>query len=170
MVYDDLMRELKSLGSEQTRKTYRRHGILGEIYGVSYVGYGDLKKKIKIDHDLAIQLCKSGNHDARVLATMVADPAKGIRLLDEWASDLNSYPIVDAVATFACQTAVDTKTVEKWMKSKDEWTGAFGWSLFARLVRVDGRFSDESLENYLKVIERDIHEAKNRVRHSMNSA
>jgi hypothetical protein len=40
----------------------------------------------------------------------------------------------------------------------------------ARLARADARFSDESLAKHLEVIERDIHTAKNRVRHSMNSA
>jgi 3-methyladenine DNA glycosylase AlkD len=170
MTYKDLMQELKSSGSEQTRKTYRRHGIQGEMYGVSYAVLGTLKKKIKIDHELATQLWKSGNHDARAMATMIADPAKGVALLDDWVKDLNSYPICDAVAAFASQTAIDAKKIEKWMKSSDEWTASFGWTLFARLARADARFSDESLENYLQVIERDIHKANNRVRHSMNSA
>ena len=31
MLYKDLMQELKSLGSEQYCKTYRRHGVQGEI-------------------------------------------------------------------------------------------------------------------------------------------
>jgi 3-methyladenine DNA glycosylase AlkD len=90
--------------------------------------------------------------------------------LDEWVKDLDSYPIVDAVATFASQTAVDPKTMGKWMKNNDEWVGNFGWALLAKLARTDGRFSDEAVENYLKVIEGEIHRAKNRVRYSMNSA
>jgi 3-methyladenine DNA glycosylase AlkD len=170
MTFKDLMQPLKSLGRDQYRKTYKRHGAQGEIYGVSYANYGALKKKIKTDHDLAAQLWKSGNYDARILATMIADPAQGSGLLDKWINDINSYPISDAVATFASQTSIDPKKVEKWMKSKDEWISCLGWSLFARLARVDSRFSDESLESYLEVIERDIHKAKTRVRHSMNSA
>ena len=170
MTYKDLMQELKASGSEQTRKTYRRHGTQGEIYGVSYAVLGTLRKRLKIDHELAIQLWKSGNHDARAMATMIADPAKGVVVLDEWVKDLDSYPICDAVAGFAAQTAIEAKKIEKWMKSSDEWTASFGWTLFARLARADARFSAESLESYLQVIERDIHKAKNRVRHSMNSA
>jgi|SRR5258706_9984213 hypothetical protein len=30
------MQEMKSLGSEQTRKTYKRYGVQGEMFGVSY--------------------------------------------------------------------------------------------------------------------------------------
>jgi len=170
MNYKDLMQELKSLGTEQNRKTYKRHGVQDELYGVSYAHLGALKKKIKVDHELAQQLWKSAVHDARVLATMVADPAQGSSVVDDWAKDLSSYVITDALATFAAQTSPDPKKIEKWMKSKDEWIGCFGWSLFARLARTDGPFSDAALEQYLDTIERDIHQAKNRVKHSMNSA
>src|SRR5205807_409493 len=98
MDYKELMQEMKSLGSEQTRKTYKRHGVQGEMFGVSYAHYSVLKKKIKVDQDLAEQLWKSGNYDARVLATMIADPAKSAATLDTWVKDINSYPISDAVA------------------------------------------------------------------------
>jgi len=170
MTYKDLMQELKSFGTEQTRKTLKRHGVQDELYGVSYAHFGALKKKIKVDHELAQQLWKSGVHDARILATMIADPAQGSPVVDDWAKDVSSYVITDALATFAAQNSPDPKKIEKWMKSKDEWIGCFGWSLFARLARTDGPFSDEALEQYLDTIERDIHQAKNRVRHSMNSA
>ncbi|MDX6711544.1 MAG: hypothetical protein QOH96_2560 [Blastocatellia bacterium] len=170
MNYKDLMQELKSFGTEQTRKTLRRHGVQDELYGVSYAHFGALKKKIKVDHELAQQLWKSGVHDARILATMIADPAQGSSVVDDWAKDVSSYVISDALATFAGQTSPDPKKIEKWMKSKDECIGCFGWSLFARLARNDGPFSDEALEQYLDTIERDIHQAKNRVKHSMNSA
>jgi len=170
MNYEDLMQELKSFGTEQTRKTLKRHGVQDELYGVSYAHFGALKKKIKVDHELAQQLWKSGVHDARILATMIADPAQGSSVVDEWVKDVSSYVISDALATFAAQNSPDPKKIEKWMKSKDEWIGCFGWSLFARLARNDGPFSDEALEQYLDTIERDIHQAKNRVKHSMNSA
>jgi len=170
MNYEVLMQELKSFGTEQTRKTLKRHGVQDELYGVSYAHLGALKKKIKVDCELAQQLWKSGVHDARILATMIADPAEGSSVVDEWVKDVSSYVISDALATFAAQNSPDPKKIEKWMKSKDEWIGCFGWSLFARLARNDGPFSDEALEQYLDTIERDIHQAKNRVKHSMNSA
>jgi len=170
MNYKDLMQELKSFGTEQTRKTLKRHGVQDELYGVSYAHLGALKKKIKVDCELAQQLWKSGVHDARILATMIADPAQGSSVVDEWVKDVSSYVISDALATFAAQNSPDPKKIEKWMKSKDECIGCFGWSLFARLTRTDGPFSDEALEQYLETIERDIHQAKNRVKHSMNSA
>ena len=94
MNYKDVMQELKSLASEQTRKTYTRHGVVDEMFGASYAGLGALRKRIKTDQDLAQQLWKSGNHDARVLATMIADPAKVTGdLLDAWVKNVNNYPL-----------------------------------------------------------------------------
>jgi 3-methyladenine DNA glycosylase AlkD len=46
------------------------------MFGVSYAALGKLKKQIKQEHALAEALWETGNHDARVLATMVADPRK----------------------------------------------------------------------------------------------
>ena len=66
--------KLKALGTAQNRKVYARHGVTREAFGVSYANLGKLVREIKVDHELALGLWKSGNHDARVLATMVADP------------------------------------------------------------------------------------------------
>jgi hypothetical protein len=40
-----ILDQLKALGTEQTRKTYRRHGVSGDQYGVSYADLKNLKKK-----------------------------------------------------------------------------------------------------------------------------
>ena len=44
---------LKSLGKEQTRKTYRRHGAGEDVYGVNTPDLKSLQKKIKVDQALA---------------------------------------------------------------------------------------------------------------------
>ncbi len=41
------LQTLKDFGTEQTRKTYRRHGVLGKQYGVKYGDLGKLVKQIK---------------------------------------------------------------------------------------------------------------------------
>ena len=64
---------LKALGTAQNRKVYGSHGVTGAMFGVSYANLGKLRKEIKVDHKLAEQLWASRNHDARVLATMIAD-------------------------------------------------------------------------------------------------
>lgn len=64
MTARELLKELETLGNEQTRKTYKRHGVGDNAFGVSYAQLGKLQKKIKTDHELALSLWASGVHDA----------------------------------------------------------------------------------------------------------
>ena len=72
--YEAVMEELRAAGTAQNVKIYRRHGARGDLFGVSSAHLNALKKRLKTDHHLARALWASGNYDARILATMVADP------------------------------------------------------------------------------------------------
>jgi 3-methyladenine DNA glycosylase AlkD len=166
-----VLRELQDLGTEQTRRTYRRHGVGGELYGVSYAQLGKLVKKIRTDQKVAEELWASGNHDARILATMVADPSKvSEKVLDSWAKDVENYVLADALTGVASRTRFARKKMEEWTKSPDEWIGRMGWGILARLAMAESDLTDADFERYLDVIEKRIHRSKNRVRDAMNMA
>ena len=71
----ETMQQLENFGSEQTRKTWRRHGAAEPMFGVKFGDLAKLQKGIKVNHALAAELWRTGNHDARLLACMVADAA-----------------------------------------------------------------------------------------------
>jgi 3-methyladenine DNA glycosylase AlkD len=170
MNFDEVMQQLAMWGSEQTRKTYRRHGVRDEMFGVSYANLYALRKKIKIDHELAKALWASGNHDAKVLATMIADPTKFTAIeLETWAKSLNDNAITDAFSKLAIQSPLAQKKFEKWCDSKSELLGQAGWMMLAQAV-ANQELPDSYFESYLETIERDIHRRKNRVRYAMNNA
>jgi 3-methyladenine DNA glycosylase AlkD len=167
----DVLRELEALGTEQTRKTYRRHGIGGETYGVSYAHLGALRKRLKINHELARQLWDSGNHDARILATMIADATQADEpLLNAWAGDLRNHVLTDALVGFVAKTRDVHTWMERWLDSDGEWLARAGWHLLGQLAMNEQTLPDTFFEPYLVRIERDIHAEKNRVREAMNSA
>lgn len=166
-----VLEELKELGTAQNRKVYRRHGIGEDMYGVSYANLGKLAKRIKTDHELATALWGSGVHDARVLATMIADPEQMTAAqVDGWVKDLENYVLSDAYAGLVSKTPFAPKRMEKWGKSKSEWVGRTGWLLLARLATSDDGVTDAGCERHLDIIEAEIHSRKNRVRDAMNSA
>ena len=70
MTVEQVMGHLKSVGTEQYVKVYRRHGARGDLFGVSFADMGKLRKKIHVDHSLALRLWETGNVDARMMATM----------------------------------------------------------------------------------------------------
>jgi 3-methyladenine DNA glycosylase AlkD len=159
------------MGTDQNRKVYRRHGARETMFGVSYANQYKLQKKIGQDHELALRLWKSGNHDAMILATMVADPESAdARTLDQWVKDLDSYVLTDAFAGFASKTPFARKKMEQWGKAKGEWVGRAGWLLTAHVAMKDVELPDVYFQKHLKTIEQEIHTRKNRIRDAMNSA
>jgi 3-methyladenine DNA glycosylase AlkD len=166
-----ILDQLEALGTEQARKTYRRHGVLGKQFGVSYADLTKLKKKIKLDDGLARQLWSSGVHDARILALMIADPhLADEERLDSWVGDLNNYPLTDAFSRYVAQTAFTRTKLVQWTHSDDEWVGAAGWSIVGEIAINDPTLPDDFFAPYLETIRLDIHSRKNRVRHEMNNA
>ena len=133
MTFKQVMAELKKLGSEQTRKTYARHGI-PNAFGVKV---GDLKvvaKKIKGQHDLACELYDTGNYDAMYLAGIVVDSDQMTRKqLELWAknstcSTLSQY----TVAGVAAESRFARPLALKWMKSRQELVAVCGWATVFR--------------------------------------
>ena len=166
-----VLTELKSLGTAQNRKVYGRHGVEGPMFGVSYKDLGRLTKKLKTDHRLARRLWASGNHDARVLATMVADPAHvDSSMADRWVKDLDNYVLTDALAGLVGKSPVARVKADKWIRSKQEWIGAAGWAIVARLAMSEPELKDAYFADLVRRIEKRIHAAPNRTRHSMNTA
>ncbi len=166
-----VLKELEAMGTAQHRKVYARHGVAPPLFGVSYKNQGLLAKKLKCNHALACELWDSGNHDARVLATMVADPAQiDARLAERWVKDLGNYVLCDAFAKLIARTAVAEAKAQKWLASKKEWIGRAGWTIVAHLAGSDGAMDDAELLALLPQIEARIHTAPNRVRDAMNMA
>lgn len=171
MTAPELLARLEALGSAATRKTYARHGVRGAMYGVSYANLDTLKKQIKVDQALAESLWDSGNHDARVLATMIADPeAMPGSKIHAWAKELDNYVLTDALAKLAAASPYARRLMETWMESKSEWVASAGWTVAAVLAGDPKVPRGVDFADLLTRIESGIRTAKNRVRHSMNNA
>lgn len=175
MTHDEVMQTLQKLGTEQNRKTYRRHGAGENVYGVSFADLGVLKKKIRCDHDLATQLWESGNFDAQNLATMIADPARmNAAEMGRWVKAVDSYPVAGLLGTLVAQTPQAQAMIAKWTASKAEWIGTTGWdalAAYAAAVAKQGRpVENDFYLPYLAQIETGMAQAPNRVRHAMNGA
>jgi len=171
MTLKQTMKELESAGTEQNRKVYKRHGVKGEMFGVSYANLRRLAKSLKKNQKLATELWKTGNHDARVLATMIADPnAVDVKTLKSWVRNLDNYVLTDALSAFVSRTVFATELAESWTKLKGEWTGQAGWNLIAHIAMNDELKSDAYFEEKLAMIETTLRSSRNRVKHAMNGA
>ncbi len=172
MLLQDVMTTLESLGTEQTRKTWRRHGSGDNIFGVSFADLKTLTKKIKRNHQLACQLWETENVDARSLATMILDPEQ----LDEetaykWISELNYYALGLLLAGCLAQSNFVQKVVNEWTDSENEYIRQSAYDALACMLKRDDKsLSKQDCQKFLDKIEKELHAAPNRVRYSMNSA
>jgi 3-methyladenine DNA glycosylase AlkD len=165
------LKKLAALGTAQNRKVYARHGITGAMFGVSYANLGKLARELQGRHELALELWESANHDARVLATMIADPERlGARELGRWVKALDNYVLTDAFAKLAARSPAGQDAAVKWLADSGEWVSTAGWSTLCWSLQVGAALEEAELRGHLRTIEKRIHGAKNRTRHAMNSA
>ena len=169
--FSAVMAQLEAVGTAQNRKVYARHGAAEPMFGVSYAELGRIAKPIKTNHALAVELWDSGNHDARVLALRVADPAA----LDEplagrWLRDVDNYILAEALGGLCARTRHARKLSDAWRDSPAEWTASTGWFIVTCTAENLDVWSVEELRLLVRQIESEIGRRPNRVRHEMNGA
>ena len=171
MSLSEVMAILEKLGTEQTRKTWARHGAKGPMFGVLFGELFKLMKRIDVDHELARELWATGNVDARNLAMKIADPlAMTPDELDRWAIENPMRMCSLYVATLAAEGPHGRNKVREWLSSSNERLRASGWTLLGRLSDLDESFPEDQLLCGVEVIEKSIHSAPNDVKNDMNGA
>ena len=171
MSLSEVMAILEKLGTEQTRKTWARHGAKGPMFGVLFGELFKLMKRIDVDHELARKLWSTGNVDARNLALKIADPlVMTPDELDRWAIENPMRMCSLYVATLAAEGPHAHNKVREWLSSSNGRLRATGWTLLGRLSDLDESFPEDQLLRGIEEIEKSIHSAPNEVKNDMNRA
>lgn len=154
---DEVYAELEALGSEPTRKTYAKQGAGDHLFGVKRGDLRRMAKEIKVDHDLAMRLWETGNTDARMLATMIMDPAALTEPQIEAMLTPLTYPtlIDDLIGNVIARTPHAEALRERWMPSPEEGVGRAGWGLLVERI-AGGKTDDLDIPAILAVIEAEI--------------
>jgi 3-methyladenine DNA glycosylase AlkD len=171
MNLNDVMAELESFGSEQTRKTFLRHGAREPFFGVRV---GDLKKivkKTKKNHELSLQLYDTGNSDAMYLAGLISEPQKMTKpQLQKWAKGAYWYYLsCFTVAWVASESKFGRELALEWMDSKKEQISAAGWSTYSSYIALkpDAELDFDEIVELLHRVEREVAKAANRTKYCM---
>jgi 3-methyladenine DNA glycosylase AlkD len=170
MDFKEAMAALEAAGTEQNRKVYPRHGVRSPMFGVSFANLEKVRKRIRRDHGLAAQLWRTGNHDARMLATMIADPAEvSSSEIEAWIADCDNYVLTDALAKLVAASPHARAQAERWIPSENEWASSAGWMVIGGMLVARGEtLPAGELDGLLARIERDLSRAPNRTRYAMN--
>jgi len=141
-------------------------------YGLSAPQMHALAREAGRDHALALALWRSGVHDARHIAAMVADPAQVTgALMERWAREFSSWDVVD---TCCCYLFVRTrhgwKKAVAWSRRPEEFVKRAGFSTMAYLAIHDKAAADAKFARLLPILEREAGDERNFVRKAVNWA
>ncbi|MBX3430190.1 MAG: DNA alkylation repair protein [Hyphomonadaceae bacterium] len=169
-----LVAELKKSGSPQYKAGMSaRFGIVTKapVYGVAVGALRAIAKRTGYDHALAEDLWASGIHDARMLATMIDDPADVTPAqMERWVKDMDNWALVDtACFHYWDQTPHAFAKIEKWSKAKDEFVKRAAFALLASCA-VHRRGTDAQFLRGLELIEREANDPRNFVKKANNWA
>jgi 3-methyladenine DNA glycosylase AlkD len=168
----DIVKQLKTLGSDSYKKVLLNHGIKEPFYGVKIEELKKFQKKIKMDYQLALDLFDTGIYDAMYLAGLIADDKQMTRKdLRHWATTANCATVCGyTVAWVAAESNHGWELAQEWIDSKKEPIASAGWATLTSLVSIkdDTDLDIAELKKLLQRVEKTIHTQPNRVRSNMN--
>jgi len=173
MQLNEIMDELKALGTERTKKKYMSSGAKEPLFGVTISAMKPLFKKLKYNQSLAEQLYATGNYDAMYLAGMIAEPKKMVEEdFNRWIDGAYFYMISEfIVAVTLAETDIAFSVADRWIDSEKELEVAAGWSCYEWLLgtRNDSEFDKDKLLAMLNRVGIALHTQPNRVKYAMNN-
>ncbi|MBM7118140.1 DNA alkylation repair protein [Archangium primigenium] len=164
-----VMKQLEAQGDEKVRQRYVRDGAGDNVFGVLLGKIRGLAEELGTNHGLGLELWATGNHEARVLACMLLDPAaltqKEARALLEPLS--NATLADELVGRVLVQAPIAEALQVRWMDGDKELPRRAGWRLLAgRIAR--GLAKDLDVRATLERIERELPSAPYPVKEGLN--
>ena len=168
-----VMDELAGMASEENRAGMARYGIkTDDAFGVSVYELRRIARAYRRDHELALALWGTGNHEARVLASMVDDPAQVTQeQMESWAGDFDSWDVCDQVTSnLFDKTPFAYDKVAEWSGREGEWVKRAAFATAAALAVQDKKAADERFVPILALIRREAGDDRNFVKKAVNWA
>ena len=172
MTKDEILTQLQEYGDEQTKKTLINHGAKEPLFGVKVQDLKKILKKTKKNHQLSLELYATGNSDTMYLAGLMADEKQITKAqLEDWVDKAYWYYLSEyTVPWVAAETQYGLELGLEWIKSDKETVASAGWGTLAynAAVNEDEKLDTEIYANLLDTVKKEIHNAPNRVRYTMN--
>jgi 3-methyladenine DNA glycosylase AlkD len=167
----EILAKFKSLGNDTRRKHNIKAGAPDNQFGVKLCDIRTIAKKIKTDHQLALDLWDTGNVEAQLLATLIIKPKSlSATEVDKLTRSTTCAQVAEWLNSYVVAEHPEKESLrEKWMKSKDRWAARAGWHFTASRVN-KGKGADGLDANaLLDRIEKEMPKAKPEVQWTMNN-
>ncbi|WKL49120.1 DNA alkylation repair protein [Flavobacterium pectinovorum] len=136
MKIQEILAQLKALSNEKMIAHNKKFGAGDNQFGVKMGDIRALAKKIKTNHELALELWDTENVDARFLATLLIDPKKIAKEEINRLVKSEKFPhVADWLYTNVIKQYPDNETLRiEWMQTKNIMQARAGWSLTSGAV------------------------------------
>lgn len=136
MKIQEILEQLKALSNEKMIAHNKKFGAGDNQFGVKMGDIRALAKKIKTNHELALELWDTENVDARFLATLLIDPKKITKEEINRLVKSEKFPhVADWLYTNVIKPYPDNEALRiEWMQTKDIMQARAGWSLTSGAV------------------------------------
>jgi len=170
----EIIKELESLRSKKNIEEMQRFGITSKskIFGILKPELRKIAKRIGKNQELAIKLWETEIHEARILASIIAEPEKFTEdLMDKWVSEIDNWDLCDqCVMNLFWRTKHAYKKAREWSQSNHEFIKRAGFSLIAKLAISDKKASNEKFEQFFPIIKREATDNRNYVKKAISWA
>jgi 3-methyladenine DNA glycosylase AlkD len=173
MRVQEALAALSSVSDPSAVSGMARFGIkVDKAFGVSVPALRKLARGLGKDHQLAQELWDSGLHEARELATMIADPKQVTEdLMERWVKDIDSWDVCDhCCGNLWDKTPFAYRKAREWSRRPEEFVKRASFSLIAALAVHDKAASDDAFTKFLPVIKRESIDERNFVKKAVNWA
>ena len=173
MTYSEIIKNLKSHKNPKNIAGMARFGIsVKNTLGVPVPIIRQMGKKIGKNQELALKLWESGIHEARILASIVAEAYKmNWRDAEKWVGDFDSWDTCDQACMnlFRYMRGAPGKALA-WTKKKEEFSRRAGFALMAALAFAKNPMSDGEFKKFWPAMKRYAVDERNYVRKAVNWA
>lgn len=170
---DEVLAHLRSIGREVNRQGMARFGInTANALGISVVELRKIARRYRRNHRLALDLWKSGVHEARILASIIDDPRQVTeRQADAWVRAFDSWDVCDqCCSNLFSRTGFGSAKAMEWSCRDEEFVKRAGFVLMAALAVHDRKAPDEQFLPFLQRIREESSDNRNFVRKAVNWA
>ena len=164
---------LEKQADSSRAKGMNHFGIQGKkVLGIPVPFLRKLSNKIGFNHLLAQELWDTGIHEARILATMVDNPAEVTdRQLELWVKELDSWDVCDHLCgNLIKKTPFAYEKAIQWSYQGLEYAKRAGFVLMAVLAVHDKQASDVKFYPFFDRILDEAEDSRNFVKKAVNWA
>ena len=169
----DVLQKLKAKARPDQIAGMARYGMTAKgRLGISVPELRKLAKELGRDHELALELWKTGIPEARIVAALVGEPEKLTEeQMEDWVKDINSWDVCDQVCmNFFDKSPLAWKKMIDWLAREEEFVKRTAFSLIASLAVHDKNTDDQKFIDLLPLIKREASDERNFVKKAVNWA